>query len=429
MRSVKKKLLYSACATLLIFVSILAFVTIGKREPIDQSSEEVDVGSAGEAIVPDIAERQATLDTLEGDFLISQRTDPARRLEQARRGQIERIKIGLQSDDGFQWKSAFSELLEVHVRREEAIELAVGYLENNNLEKRLVASDILLRLNYFDKVRVGETLAGLLLIEPEAIVNVSIKNRISSKAFRLISQYRLRSVLPYIDDILVGHPDRYKLFKVLTALGERSIIPEIKERTEKRVFKNHIEYLGLLNAAEEADYVMELFESPESKEGMKIASAWAMMRFGAEEPYRSFLEESALRAIESNAYNLPDNYFEKKRALKYLASINNEDTKRFLEKSLESANHEIVDIALANLILRYDSDIAVQKLINALGDRRSGVDMQLKYRLSTIVGSSELNEIHPVPGRGSTNTIEWRYRVHQKDWSIYNWVHDYTIDY
>ena len=413
---------------LIAFLALIVFISSrnGHSESIvDSLDERVPATNVRKGTIQSPDDK--IVDSLSGEENIVRRSTTESKLNELKKLKMRLLKENIESEDPERWHIGMFQLLEDDVSREDAIDIANRYLIGSNNDKRLYASDILLRLGYKDGI--AKVLVELALTNPEAMIDAS-EDRIPSKALRRIRQYRLVESLSQIRDALKDHSKRYKLHRALAELGDENILPDIDERAKRRVFQNHIEYFGLLNAKEQSGFVKEKFEDTNSKVGMKTASAWAMLRFGYDEPYRGYLKETAQEAIDVvSQRDLPNDYFEKKKALIYLASIESEDTKVFLEKALDSENRDVVNVALTNLLLRYESSKAKQKLIEALGDRQSIVDMELKYRLATVVNDPEVNAAHPLPERGTNTTIAWRYRVHQKDWSIYNWVHDYTIDY
>ena len=111
-------------------------------------------------------------------------------------------------------------------------------------------------------------------------------------------------------------------------------------------------------------------------------------------------------------------------AFEYLANLDYPEVQDYLESSLNSENRAIVDEAMTNLILRFDSLKARDKLLKSLNNKDSIISDELKYRLASTFDGN-----FAVPFRSDNTEFAWKYLVHQRDWSIYNWVHNYTIDY
>ena len=158
----------------------------------------------------------------------------------------------------------------------------------------------------------------------------------------------------------------------------------------------------------------------------KTVAAWAILRSGGiKEPYLSYLTSKAQTAVDAvpkvKGLSSRD---ESVVAFEYLANLDYPEVQDYLESSLNSENRAIVDEAMTNLILRFDSLKARDKLLKSLNNKDSIISDELKYRLASTFDGN-----FAVPFRSDNTEFAWKYLVHQRDWSIYNWVHNYTIDY
>jgi hypothetical protein len=317
------------------------------------------------------------------------------------------------------WADGFYHLLDVDINREDAVKVARQYLDDSNIEKRLLASDILLRLG--ERSDIANVLLELILLNSGGVVGSD--SPIQSKALNLIVQYRLKEVLPTLRGLLQGNEKRYKLYPSLAALGDQSILPEIKNRID--IKGGYQKQLGLLRCSDCVEYLASSFEEAPEGKRKKTVAAWAMLRSGGvKEPYLSYLINQAQVAVATvpkikglTARN------ESVVAFEYLASLDFPEVQEYLESSLDSENRAIIDEAMANLILRFDSPKARSNLLKSLDNKDNILSDELKYRLASAL------DVEITVPRGDNTEFAWKYLVHQKDWSIYNWVHNYTLDY
>jgi hypothetical protein len=171
----------------------------------------------------------------------------------------------------------------------------------------------------------------------------------------------------------------------------------------------------------------------ESRNGSdkKNVAAWALTVLGVTQPYFNYLKGVSDIAVKRQSKFQEDRLFnENTRALQYFASIKSPEVQQFLESALDSPTPVPSEYALVNLLLGFpESEKAKDYLIELL---KSGGGGPFRYQLAAAVNDPYINAKAPPPNRydpDPTEQFAWIYRVHQKDWSIYNWVHNYTVNY
>ena len=80
-------------------------------------------------------------------------------------------------------------------------------------------------------------------------------------------------------ELLLENEKRYKLYPSLAALGEQSILPEIKNRVELK--GGYEKQLGLLRCSDCVEYLISSFNEASDSERKKTVAAWAILRIPA----------------------------------------------------------------------------------------------------------------------------------------------------
>ena len=333
----------------------------------------------------------------------------------------------INSDSLENWHRGFLELLDYSIKREDAVNTARMFLNDKEPIKRVLASDILLRLNAYDQV--ADALASVIISNPDEIFNKD-NNGAQRIALQLIKQYRVRNALDRIFPVLQQLEKSYKYNSLFVSMNYDPIVPVIKERAEQ--LGGQLGHLGVLKRIEEKDYIQSYFDNVKNKDALKDIAAWAMLNLGEKEPYLSYLNDRIKEVIDyTPEKGRSSSYHDRLKAFKYLTSIETPEVQKILEQSLKSQNSKVVDYALTNLILRYENkDKATEYILNALHDREEVVDRKLLYQLINILDDPIVFSAIEEKNKGyEQNNMEWSYLVHQKDWSIYNWIHNYTYNY
>ncbi len=335
----------------------------------------------------------------------------------------------LRSGDYKEWRNGLNWLFQRNdVDRGAVIELLRSELNSPLPEKRIDVAEFLLRLGYTNDI--AKVLTGLVKINPSALLDfmgkLSYEQGIPRKGFSLICQYRLSDALADLPDLLAGHPHRFVIYKDLALLGDRSIIAEVIER--QRTDGDQIEVLGILKATEALPLVEQAFATARDGTRKKTYAAWALAQLGQMNPALTYLSVQAQQAVSSlPALQNVQIYNEKTEALQYLASIEMPEVKAQLEAALQSKNQTAIEYSLVNLLLRFpDSQKAKDYLAELL---TSGGGSTFRYQLAAAVNDRYVNARVPPPTQYNPEQFAWIYRVHQKDWSIYNWVQNYTVNY
>jgi len=116
-------------------------------------------------------------------------------------------------------------------------------------------------------------------------------------------------------------------------------------------------------------------------------------------------------------------------SLKILASIKSPEKKAMLEEALTNKNNQIVEIALVNLVYNQGgSEKAKQYLLNQFrGPTNLLADSDFDMQLAVQLNDPEINAAAQSVDDRSEST-RWAFFKDRKNWSIYSWIGDYTVD-
>jgi len=216
----------------------------------------------------------------------------------------------------------------------------------------------------------------------------------------------------------------------LAKMAKSSLPDDLVRKIENDSDPIYVIYnLSFVNPQTIKKLAQKVFEQSKDLSDVKIDAAWALLKAGEREPYYSYLMDFAKIALAGETQTTAkyaDFHF---RALKILASIKSPENKAMLEDALNNRNIQIVEIALVNLIYNQGgSDKVKQYLLNQFrGPTNLLADSDFDMQLAAPLNDPEINSAaQSVDDRSESN--RWAYFKDRKNWSIYTWIGDYTVD-
>jgi len=155
-----------------------------------------------------------------------------------------------------------------------------------------------------------------------------------------------------------------------------------------------------------------------------------MLRGGANEPYFSFLFDLAKKCVAGEVSPNGVDPFLYQDALKYLASIKRPEVKELLESALTCKSHDVVMLAMLNLIYNQDSPEMPKKFVlNELrGPPYRYDDWDLTMKIAIILNDPEVNEAGRAFDR-RTQESGWAFYEDRKNWPVCTWIDDYVVEF
>jgi HEAT repeat protein len=160
---------------------------------------------------------------------------------------------------------------------------------------------------------------------------------------------------------------------------------------------------------------------------IKNAAAWALARSGNED-YATYLVRAAQPAINSNSGG-SQKFDASTDALRYLGSVQLPVAKETLERALESSNPVAVKYAVVNLLYNQEkrSEKAKQVLLRELRGEQRQLETELLLNVASNLDDPEIRTAGEAFDQRSGDRSWKLYSVERKQWSIYNWIDDYTV--
>lgn len=213
----------------------------------------------------------------------------------------------------------------------------------------------------------------------------------------------------------------------LISMGVTEIISPVLERAEK-INRSPATTLARLAPADHIDELKVGYEV--YSDAGKALVAGALYEQTGEQEYFDYLKALAQPAVDDPNERRGSTSNDHTRAFKYLAKVKRPEVKAYLEESLESANQQIVEYALTNLLMVHgDSPKALAKLVELIDDRHFG-DMTHEMRLAFVTQDpTVLHAAKAMYGDGGDDSFWHRFDAHDQYLSPYLWVDQYIEGY
>lgn len=141
-------------------------------------------------------------------------------------------------------------------------------------------------------------------------------------------------------------------------LGARQVIPDLMADMKKRVWKNQLEESAQLGVLEAKPLIVQQFNNDKAPIDMRVAAAGAMLRFGEQEPYLSYLLDVAARYAAENPVEGDSRLrVAGESAFRSIGLVRSDATREIFEQALDSMNASVAQLALVQLGVNYPGSI------------------------------------------------------------------------
>jgi len=252
-------------------------------------------------------------------------------------------------------------------------------------------------------------------------------------AIDLLRQYREKRAVPEIYRFFT-ETKSIDAFNALLRLGGKnapvdplSAYPDARPYPSTTVFSLALKDPHLATELASATFIDPKCPDIYATQSRQIA-AWAMLRAGADEPYFSYLEVQAEKAIAAERPPAKEDSNQYRKAFEYLASVSDPRVKALLARSLESTDDRVVQVGLVNLIFNQTGlGDARKRLITELNGRTLNLGSEFTLQLVAALNDPELSQSAENFSRMDSSG-QWRlHSVIRKGWPIYNWIDDYVV--
>ena len=342
----------------------------------------------------------------------------------------ERLQKAVESGDRDVIARAFHEAIyDRFAKMDEAIPTLKGFLDHSDPFVRFKAAEKL--------YTVGNRSGSSTLID---IINASQPSEIDGNDARirsanLLGMYRDQNASSAIFDLYQKTKDRSVLNALVRIERENTPVEAISDLLHAKQPAFALYNASLTGAPETSALAIEIFQNPKVptvyEQETKNVAAWAAIRSGAKEPYLNHLMQQAEKAIRNEVpknENVDVNQF--KTAFKYLASIPGNSVHDLLERALDSPNHEIVQIAVVNLLFNQPngSDKAKQVVLRELRGEQRMLGAELMLNIAVKLDDPEIRSAGEMFDRRTGENAWRRYFTERRQWPVYNWIGDYVVD-
>ena len=312
------------------------------------------------------------------------------------------------------WIRMFNELLDLAVPREEAVRIARNYLNHSEPIIRYGAAETL--------YRIGDRGGAQALIEialaPEPIAVPGVESDLRAWAASTLAAYREMGAADAVAALYFATKD-VDIRSYAASLGSQQIIPDILADMKKRVWKNQLGQLAQLGVVEAKPVIVQQFNHENAPIEMRVAAAGAMLRFGEQEPYLSYLLDVAGRYTADNPVGGDSRLRAAgESAFRSIGLVRNDATREFLEQALDSMNTSVAQLALVQLNVNYPESIkARERLLQGLTGK-SKLDAATLYRLAAMSTNEEIRTV-----AAQSNELLWqKAALHEREWDRDAWL-------
>jgi HEAT repeat protein len=305
----------------------------------------------------------------------------------------------------------FNELLDLSVPRDEAIRIAKMYLSHPEPFIRYGAANTLYKIGD----RSGATTLIELVLAPERIAIPGVETELRAWAANTLATHREMRAADAVAALYFATKDS-DVRTFAATLGAQQIIPDLL--ADLKFGRASLRQLADLGVEEAKPVIVTQFERATNSTGMRVSAAGAMLRFGENEPYISYLIEVADQYAAGTLVGDSQVHFAGEDALRNMGLVHSDTTRELLERALDSKNSHVVELALIQLRVKYPESAKAREHLLQSFTGQSKLDATVRYRLAAMSNDAQIRK-----AAAERNRAIWqRAALHERQWDWNPWL-------